>query len=207
MPDVVRTVGRSDHVRGSVLSSVTAIAGPVVVVDGIAPCYTVISIRFGRRTARTGYSTRPRRDRHSMPSPASRRIAAALDSRAGPDASASRVATTVVAMWRDVERQMTPIIGPRGIAALYGRSLYLTKRDFPWIGRPSDDLPETLDLTALHGALAAQGSALAAQGGTSLLHTFHALLESMVGSALTERLLHDVLLPPSSGDAAQDSGS
>jgi len=142
-----------------------------------------------------------------MPSPASRRIAAALESRAGPDANASRVAATVVAMWRDVERQLTPIIGPRGIAALYGRSLYLTNRDFPWIGRPSDGLPETLDLTALDGALAAQSSALAAQGGTALLHAFQTLLVSMVGGALTERLLYDVLLHPSSGDAAQDSGS
>jgi len=107
-------------------------------------------------------------------------------------------------MWRDVERQLAPIIGPRGLAALYGRSLYLTSRDFSWIGRPSDGVPATLDLNALHGALASQSRVLGAQGGTALLQTFHMLLVSMVGGALTERLLHDVLNPSASGDAAQD---
>jgi len=106
-------------------------------------------------------------------------------------------------MWRDIVRQLTPIIGPRGIAALYGRSLYLTSIDIPWIGRPPEGLSETIDLDALHSAFAAQPAVAGAQGGTALLHTFQMLLESMVGGALTERLLQDVLLPSSSGDAAQ----
>jgi hypothetical protein len=139
-----------------------------------------------------------------MPSPARRRIAAALEIRAGSDADPSRVAATVVAMWRDIEGQLTPIIGPRGIAALYARSLYLSSREYPWIGTPPNGVPATLDLTALHDALASQHSALGAEGGAVLLHTFHTLLVSMVGAALTERLLHDVLLPPSSGDASPD---
>jgi len=140
-----------------------------------------------------------------MPSPASRRIAAALETRAGPDANASRVASTVVAFWRDIEGQMTPIIGPRGVAALYGRSLYLTSRNFPWIGCLPNSAAATMDLTALRGALAWQSTALASEGGAALLLTFHTLLVSMVGGALTERLLHDVLLSSSSGDAASDS--
>ena len=139
-----------------------------------------------------------------MPNPARGGIAAALESRAGPDADASRVAATVVAMWRDVELRLTPIVGPRGVAALYGRSLYLTSRDFPWIGHRPDGVPGTADLNALASALASQSSVLGAEGGAALLHTFQTLLASMVGGALTERLLHDVLLPSSSGDAAQD---
>ncbi len=139
-----------------------------------------------------------------MPSPARRRIAAALASRVGPNAAASHVAASVVSLWRDLEGQLTPIVGPRGVAALYARSLYLTGREFPWIGHPQDGVPESLDLNALHSALAAQSSGLATEGGTALLETFQSLLVSMVGVALTERLLHDVLLPSSSGDAAQD---
>jgi len=139
-----------------------------------------------------------------MPSSASRRIAAALESRTGPDADAFRVAATVVAMWRDIEGQLTPIIGQGGVTALYGRSLYLAGREFPWIGSPAKSVAATLDLTALHGALALQSSAIATEGGAALLQTFHTLLVSMVGGALTERLLHDVLLPSSSGDAASN---
>lgn len=112
-----------------------------------------------------------------------------------------------MSIWRDIEGRLTPIIGPRGIAALYGRSLYLTSRQFPWIGRPADGISETLELDALRRALAAQSRMNAADAGTALLDTFHTLLVSMVGSPLTERLLHDVLLPSASGDAAQDSTS
>ena len=139
-----------------------------------------------------------------MPSPAGDRVAAALSSRAGPDASASSVAASVVELCRDLERSLTPIVGARGFAALYGRSQYLTNRNFPWIGQPPDGVPTAADLDALRSVLAAQNAATGMRGGMALLEAFHSLLVSMLGAALTERLLADVLLPHSSGHAAQD---
>ena len=139
-----------------------------------------------------------------MPSPAGDRIAAALSSRAGPDASASSVALSVFGLCRDLELSLTPIVGLRGFAALYGRSQYFTNRDFPWIGLPPDGVPMAADLDALRSVLAAQSAANGMQAGTALLAAFHSLLMSMLGGALTERLLADVLLPHSNGCVAQD---
>jgi hypothetical protein len=139
-----------------------------------------------------------------MPSPESRRIAAALESRVGQNADASHVADSVVNLWHDLERELTPIIGARGIAALYGRSLYLASQTHPWLGTPPDGMQLNMHLDALHAATSAQSSAIGARGADLLFRTFYTLLVSMVGPELTERLLRDVLAPPSSGQAAQD---
>jgi hypothetical protein len=140
-----------------------------------------------------------------MPSPESRRIAAALESRVGPNADASHVADSVVSLWRDLERELTPIVGARGVSALYARALYLATQTIPLLGAPADGAKLVMDFGALHTAIAGQPAAIGLAAGELLFRTFYTLLVSMVGPELTERLLRDVLAPPSSGQAAQDS--
>ncbi|MBW4049461.1 MAG: hypothetical protein HIU89_16545 [Proteobacteria bacterium] len=88
---------------------------------------------------------------------------------------------------------LSPIIGQGGVDALYHRSLHLTSMAHPWLMTAHDRTqPAAMRLDALKAALIGQSSANAAAGGAALLHTFYALLSSLIGAALTERVLHSI---------------
>ena len=132
-------------------------------------------------------------------------MAAALESRVGQSHDQAHVAASVVALWHEIERQLMPIIGARGVAALYGRTLYVTTRTHPWLGDAPEGVQASMDLETLYNAIAAQPRAIAIEGGRALFTAFHGLLESMVGAVLTERLLRDVMAPSTSGESAQET--
>jgi hypothetical protein len=136
-----------------------------------------------------------------------RRNTAPLAQRVGDDADAAQIAAAIIAIWNDIDDALTPIVGPLGVVALYKRSLHLTSAAFPWLAAPRDGEPRTLDPSALTTLLAQRGSADAAAAGSAFLQTFHELLASLVGPALTERLLRDAWANTSSGLPAQDTFS
>ena len=134
----------------------------------------------------------------------SRRIAVPLAHRIGSDADAAQVADAIVATWQEIDAALTPIIGQRGVAALYRRSTYLAASAHPWLSARKG-VQTVMDLAALKSVLARQSSADAAAGGGTLLQTFYELLATLVGPSLTERLLRSVWAPSSSGPPAQDT--
>jgi len=122
----------------------------------------------------------------------------------GSDADAASVAAAGCSIWRRITEILSPIIGGLGVAALYKRSLHLTRVAHPWLPGPHDD-PGGLDnLDVLQRALASQTASIAAAANTALLVNFHDLLSSLIGPSLTERLLGSVLDKPSTEHAAQD---
>jgi hypothetical protein len=133
------------------------------------------------------------------------RIALAVAQRAGEGADAARIAHAIVALWQQIESVLAPIVGQRGVAALYRRSLYLAAAAHPWLELQADP-QAAMDLSALKAAIAGQASADAAAGGVAVLQTFHVLLTSLIGASLTLRLLDAVWTPPSpsSGSPTQD---
>ncbi len=139
-----------------------------------------------------------------MTTPKSRRIDAALARRSGNGASVEQVADTVVAMWHDIERELSPIVGTRGVAALHGRSLFLAARQFPWLNGAPDGGHLSMDMAALRAKIVRWQATEALQACGASFAVFHELLASMVGPALTERLLLPVWDTPSSGQPAQD---
>lgn len=110
----------------------------------------------------------------------------------GPKAQASEVASAVIATWQEIEDVLAPVIGLRGVAALYQRSLYLTRSAYPWMSTSFKGGQTQMDLDALHALLSLQTHANALAGGCHLLHAFNGLLTSLVGPLLTERLLRSV---------------
>ena len=48
-------------------------------------------------------------------------------------ADAGQIADVAIAIWLDSVAVLSPIIGERGFAALYKRSLFLARRDYPWM--------------------------------------------------------------------------
>ena len=116
-------------------------------------------------------------------------VAAALEHRVRGGASAAEIANVVADAWLEVEASLNPIIGPKGVAALYKRSLLLTARSHPWLDEPSERPQEGAHLAALTLVLAHQESKAAAAGGGELLQTFYGLVSSLIGASLTHRLL------------------
>lgn len=133
-----------------------------------------------------------------------RQIAAALAQSAGIAATASQVADATAQAWQAIDLALTPIIGQRGVAALYRRSLHLNREAHPSLTRIAEEVNASLNLETLKAVLAQQGSDDAAAAGGAVLQTFYELLTSLVGPSLTERLLRSVWANFLSGSAAQD---
>jgi hypothetical protein len=122
-------------------------------------------------------------------------------------ADAEQVADAIVAIWLDIDQALNPIIGHRGVAALYNRTLHLTAVAYPWLAVDQPAVPAAVDPAALRAALVQQTVAAAAAGGNALFQTFHELLASLVGASLTDRLLRSVWTHSSPGSPAQDTSS
>src|SRR5581483_11816567 len=87
------------------------------------------------------------------------------------DANAAQVARAMVAMWQRIDAALTPVLGRRGVAAIYKRSLYLTALH-PWLQALHENIEGVIDLDALSAALVRQSSADALAAGNALLQTF-----------------------------------
>ena len=119
----------------------------------------------------------------------------------GGEDDAQRVAEAVVELWTRVDGALGPVIGRAGVGALLQRCLHLTGPSHVWLRQAlSAGPPGPIDLQSLGAVFARQSAAEAAAGGVALFVQFQALLSSLIGSALSERLLHDVHpLPPGEG--------
>jgi hypothetical protein len=135
-----------------------------------------------------------------------RRWAQPLTGRLPEDADAVQIADTSVAVWQSIDRALNPVVGPKGLAALYHRSLTLTIPHHAWLGdaRRGDAL-SAMDLAALQSTLAQQPAAEAAAASVDHFRAFRELLASLVGAALTERLLGTVWDHSSGTPPAQDT--
>ena len=108
------------------------------------------------------------------------------------DADASRVADAAVAQWLQFYQALHPIIGHRGVAALFNRSVKHTAARFPWLGHDPQDALAVVDPSVLKAALLLQTAAEATAGVDSLFQSLHDLLTSLIGSSLTDQLLRSV---------------
>ena len=143
----------------------------------------------------------------SKESQESQGMAVPLAHRVGTDPDAVQIADAIVATWQEIDEALTPIIGQRGVAALYKRSLYLTGSAYPWLSSTHESVQTVMDLAALKSVLAQQSSGAAATGGSQLLQTFKDLLASLIGPSLSERLLRSAWTTSLSGLPAQDTST
>jgi hypothetical protein len=132
---------------------------------------------------------------------------AALVRSASNGAVPQRIADSAEAIWLDVDSVLTPIIGPRGVSALYRRSLHLVHEEYPWLEIAEGDDPERAPFTGLGSALARQSTPAAAAANGALLEAFYNLLANLIGEPLTTRLLQPALDKMSAEDARQDIAS
>lgn len=128
-----------------------------------------------------------------------------LAGRVDAGADARQLAHAVAGLWRDIDAALHPVIGHRGVAALFNRSVRLASRGHPWLAATAQQGGlGAIDPAALVAVLSQQPSAAAAAGGLALLHEFHALLTSLVGPSLTDRLLAAIWGQTAGGEPTQD---
>lgn len=142
-----------------------------------------------------------------MDSPESQRLSSSLEHLATQGADVGQVTAAIISAWTEIETALIPIVGKRGVAALYERSLYLTRVHHPWLAAVPQNVEAHMDLPALEAVLARQERGAAAAGGGALLQALYELLGSLIGSSLAERLLRTTwsTQPKLGGLAAQDN--
>ena len=137
----------------------------------------------------------------------SRQIVASLAHRAGPNADTAKTAQAIVSTLQDMDTALTPIIGQKGVAALYRRSLHLCASTHPSLAGTCDKMQAGMDLTALPPVLVEQSEADALFFGEVFLTTFYELLTTLIGPSLTARLLRGVWEPSLSDTPSQENSS
>jgi hypothetical protein len=117
------------------------------------------------------------------------------------------VAAAFVDIRLEIDQALQPIIGDRGVAALFNRSLSLSSAGFPWLAQGPAGVLAGADPASLNALLAAQPAREAAAGGNALLQSFDELLASLVGRSLTDRLLGSVWAHATGAMTPQDNPS
>jgi hypothetical protein len=131
---------------------------------------------------------------HPLPIPGSADLRHAIQRElareAGPDPDAKALAAAALRVYETLAGQLALLIGDGGVRALTARSLHLVRRDFPWVARAQEpDAPEG-PFAQLGFSLARQEPAVATEAAAAALATLGGLLETLIGEALTMRVLH-----------------
>lgn len=119
------------------------------------------------------------------------------------DDGAQMVADAAVARWESMVAALTPVLGPRGVAALYRRTLDVAGRTHPCLLHAHESA-EPIRFEQLRKVLLAQPATQAAMATDASIQTFHELLNSLIGTPLTQKLLGSLWSPTFSGSPAQN---
>lgn len=139
-----------------------------------------------------------------MDSRESSRFSGPLAQRVAEDADSRQIAEAMGALWTDIDSALQPIVGRRGVAALFKRCLHVAAARYPWLAplcEGSEPMVDVQQLTALFGA---QPPASALEAGIELFDIFRELLVSLIGAGLSDRLLQPIWPASSSAPSAQD---
>lgn len=99
------------------------------------------------------------------------------------------IAHLTLGLWDSIASELIPLVGEDGFAMLYGRSLYLTKKTFPWLPDGQTKLQNNSPFLLLKASLEKQDTADAATASQALLMTFTDLLATLIGEPLTIGIL------------------
>jgi len=131
---------------------------------------------------------------HAMPNEA---IRSALARRAGDAPDAGAIAEAALDTWGRVSDRLEPVIGKRGVNALFNRALHVTGKTYPWLMTASVEENGAAQLAGLRLRLAGREPVEAEEASYVLLMTFSVLLANLIGESLAWRLLEPVWSPPS----------
>ena len=106
------------------------------------------------------------------------------------------IAEATLDTWHRMAALLAPVIGSKGVDVLFSRALHLTGAAFPWLPNAGDHESSLALLADLKKHLADHEAGVAAEASCALLVNFIELLATLIGEALTERLLAPAWTPP-----------
>lgn len=119
-----------------------------------------------------------------------------LDRLAGENPDVHAVVEAMLSTWRQLSTRLVPVIGERGVEAVFSRSLQLTGVAFPWLSVNSDGQGRATPLAGFAASLETREPATAAAASLAFLVIFTHQLDTLIGESLTERLLGLVWASP-----------
>ncbi|MCR6700302.1 MAG: hypothetical protein NVV68_03650 [Dokdonella sp.] len=126
-------------------------------------------------------------------------IASVLTQLKKDSADAVRVAVVVVEKMQAIHAALAPVIGDRGVSALYRRSLFLMGREAAWAQSLYAQGEIAGDYTSLRSAISGQTDAEALSSAEAIFSNIFDVLVDLIGTALTERLLQPIYHTPPAG--------
>ena len=118
-----------------------------------------------------------------------------LSARTGGAPDARAVAAALLDTWQNMASRLEPVVGARGVDALFGRALHLAGNTFPWLAATGVRGNSATSLASLKTCFEGQKTSVAMDAACALLATFIELLASLIGESLTERLVGGVWDP------------
>jgi hypothetical protein len=95
----------------------------------------------------------------------------------------------LVQPWRHIAQQLCPLIGDSGFCALFGRAVHVVGPEHAWLAPHQSCRSPELLFASLEQRMAAVDAKRAAAANDTLLRTFTQLLATLIGEALTQRVL------------------
>ncbi len=135
-----------------------------------------------------------------------RQIATALTQRIGDTSDIAKIANAVVATLQDMNAALAPVIGERGVVALFRRSFIVCSKN-PRLAGMYDSLLPAMTLAEFKIVLLKQSAVNALYLGECLLTSLYQLLTTLIGPSLTAKLLRSVLQTSLSDTPPQDISS
>lgn len=130
---------------------------------------------------------------------------------AGTGADAPAIAAACRRLWERFARQFSPLIGDAGVAAIFARSLHLSRRHIPELAprRASDKSDKSVQsdppFVLLERLLEQQQPAPATEAAVAVLAMTGELLASFIGEGLTTRLLRETWPDDFAADDAEET--
>ncbi|MBU2642217.1 MAG: hypothetical protein Q8K57_19020 [Thiobacillus sp.] len=100
-----------------------------------------------------------------------------------------KVADAAMNVWEKLATEIISVVGEDGFNSLYERSVFLAQRTFPWLAAHSLSPQSDHRFAELKIRLAEQTPVEARVANILLLITFTDILTSLIGEALTTRIL------------------
>ena len=118
--------------------------------------------------------------------------------RAGVPQDADAIAQSTLDTWQQIAAQLEPVIGLRGVDALFNRSLQRACNTFHWLEMIGVRGNGAASLAHLGTCFKGREPAVATDAACALIGTFTELLANLLGESLTARLVDVVWLPSTS---------
>jgi hypothetical protein len=108
-------------------------------------------------------------------------------------------------VWEHFARQLSPLIGDAGVAAICARSLHLTQRNAPGLAPVRAPAQGDAPFAFLQLSLEQQEPAAAIEAAVAVLATASELLALFIGEGLTRSLLREAWRDDFAGDITEET--